>query len=103
MILSLVIIVFAFLFSVHNPDAEKMATYECGFEPYEDARSVFDVRFYLVAMLFIVFDIETLYFFPWCISYSQMDISGFWGMLDFVVELLAGYIYIWHTGALRWD
>ena len=87
----------------YNPDTEKLSAYECGFDPYEDARNVFDVRFYLVAILFIIFDLEAVYFFPWCVSVSFLNAEGFWGMIDFIVELLAGFIYAWEVGALDWE
>jgi len=70
-----------------KPDSEKLSAYECGFDPYEDARNVFDVRFYLVAILFIIFDLEAVYFFPWSVSISFLSLEGFWGMIDFLVEL----------------
>ena len=89
--------------SINNPDSQKLSTYECGFEPYEDARNIFDVRFYLVAILFLIFDLEAVYFFPWSISLGVLNSNGFWFMIDFVVELLVGYIYAWQIGALDWD
>jgi len=89
--------------SAANPDTEKLSAYECGFDPYEDARNVFDVRFYLVAILFIIFDLEAVYFFPWCVSVSFLNAEGFWGMIDFIIELLAGFIYAWEVGALDWE
>ena len=89
--------------SVYNPDTEKVSAYECGFDPYEDARNVFDVRFYLVAILFIIFDLEAVYFFPWCVSLSFLWSDGLWGMVDFIIELIAGYIYAWEVGALEWE
>ena len=84
-------------------DAEKLSAYECGFDPYEDARNVFDVRFYLVAILFIVFDLEAVYFFPWCVSFSFLSPEGLWFMVDFILELLIGFIYAWEVGALDWE
>lgn len=89
--------------SKYAPDTEKLSSYECGFDPYEDARNVFDVRFYLVAILFIIFDLEAVYFFPWCVSASFLSSGGFWGMLDFILELLVGYVYAWQVGALDWE
>lgn len=89
--------------TVNNPDPEKLSTYECGFEPYEDARNIFDVRFYLVAILFLVFDLEAVYFFPWCISLGLLNSGGYLLMIDFIVELLVGYIYAWQIGALDWE
>lgn len=100
--LACIIIGTSFIFSNSLPDVEKVSAYECGFDPYEDARNVFDVRFYLVAILFIVFDLEAVFFFPWCVSLSFLNHEGFWCMLDFVFELLVGYIYVWEAGALDW-
>ncbi len=101
--LSNLILFLAFLLSISNPDVEKVSAYECGFDPYEDARNAFDVRFYLLAILFIIFDLETVYFFPWCTSFSFLNIQGFWGMLDFALELVIGLIYAWKIGALEWQ
>jgi NADH:ubiquinone oxidoreductase subunit 3 (subunit A) len=101
--LAFFIIFLSFRFSVYNPDVEKLSAYECGFDPYEDARNVFDVRFYVIAILFLIFDLEAAYFFPWCISVSFLNIDAIWGMLDFILELLFGFIYSWLVGALDWD
>lgn len=100
--LATIIIFLSYKLSISNPDTEKVSAYECGFDPYEDARNVFDVRFYIVAILFIVFDIEAAFFFPWSVGFSFLNISGFWGMLDFLIELLVGYIYVYLIGALDW-
>jgi NADH-quinone oxidoreductase subunit A len=89
--------------STSNPDSEKLSAYECGFEPYDDARNVFDIRFYSVAILFIVFDLEAVFFFPWCVCLSFLSLDGLWGMLDFIVELLVGFIYVWENGVLNWN
>lgn len=102
-ILSFVIILLSYSFSSSAPDVEKVSAYECGFDPYEDARNVFDVRFYLVAILFIIFDLEAVYFFPWCVSLSLLNTEGLWGMMDFIIELLIGFIYAWEAGALNWE
>nr|YP_010131924.1 NADH dehydrogenase subunit 3 [Odontella regia]QQD79303.1 NADH dehydrogenase subunit 3 [Odontella regia] len=102
-ILSLIIVGLSYLLSIQNPEVEKLSTYECGFEPYEDARNVFDVKFYLVAILFIVFDVETMFLFPWTVSLSNLNILGFWSMIDFLIELGVGFIYIWFIGALDWS
>ena len=102
-ILSIVIVTFSYFLAIQNPETEKLSTYECGFEPYEDARHKFDVKFYLVAILFIVFDIETMFLLPWSISISQLNLLGFWSMIDFLIELTAGFIYIWYIGALEWN
>jgi NADH-quinone oxidoreductase subunit A len=92
-LLSIVIFLLSYFLSVLNPDIEKLSSYECGIDPYEDARNVFDVRFYLVAILFIVFDLEAVFFYPWCVSLSFLNIDSFWGMVDFIVELLLGFLY----------
>ena len=101
--LSCLIIILSYSLSVSTPDSEKVSAYECGFDPYEDARNVFDVRFYLVAILFIVFDLEAVFFFPWSVSLSFLNSSGFWSMVDFLVELLVGFFYAWEVGALNWE
>jgi len=102
-LLSLIIIALSYFLAVQNPETEKLSAYECGFEPYEDARNIFDVRFYLIAILFIIFDIETMFLFPWIISLSKLPLIGFWSMIDFVVELSVGLFYIWYMGALTWS
>jgi len=101
--LAFIIIFLSYTLSTSNPDVEKLSAYECGFDPYEDARNAFDVRFYLVAILFIIFDLEAVYFYPWCVSISFLEIDAFWGMLDFIVELIFGFIYAWQVGALDWE
>jgi NADH-quinone oxidoreductase subunit A len=101
-ILSIIIVFASFAFGPSAPDVEKVSVYECGFDPYEDARNAFDVRFYLVAILFIVFDLEAVFFFPWCVSISLLHDGGIWSMFDFIVELLTGYIYAWQLGVFSW-
>ena len=100
-VLSVIIILFSYLLAIQNPETEKLSTYECGFEPYEDARHTFDVKFYLIAILFIVFDIETMFLVPWTNVLSQVDIVGFWSMIDFMFELSIGYVYVYFIGALN--
>ena len=102
-VLALIIVFLSYVLAIQNPETEKLSAYECGFEPYEDARNIFDVKFYIVAILFIIFDIETMFLLPWSISLSQLDILGFWSMIDFVIELGVGFVYIWYIGALEWD
>jgi len=102
-ILSLIIFTLSYLLSVQNPDTEKLSAYECGFDPYEDARHTFDVRFYLIAILFMIFDIEAMFLFPWASSLSTVSSLGFWTMVDFIVELGVGFIYAWQIGALEWE
>jgi NADH-quinone oxidoreductase subunit A len=86
-----------------KPNVEKLSTYECGFEPYEDARDLFDVHFYLVAILFIIFDLEAVFIFPWCISFSSLTNNGYLFMIDFIVELLVGFLYAWRLGVFGWE
>jgi NADH-quinone oxidoreductase subunit A len=102
-LLSAIILFSSFLLAVQNPDTEKLSAYECGFDPYEDARHTFDVRFYLVAILFIIFDIEAMFLFPWAVSLDQIGSLGFWAMVDFILELGVGFIYAWKIGALEWE
>tara|TARA_E500000331_G_C16605819_1_gene433667 strand:- start:115 stop:483 length:369 start_codon:yes stop_codon:yes gene_type:complete len=92
-----------YLFSPKNPDAEKLSAYECGFEPFSDSRMEFDVRFYLVAILFIIFDLEIAFLFPWAISLGNIGALGFWSMMIFLFVLTVGFIYEWKKGALDWD
>ena len=86
-----------------NPDKEKLSAYECGFTPFEDARVRFDVRFYLVAILFIIFDLEAAFLYPWAVSLSNITSVGFWSMFDFMFELCIGFVYVWKRGALEWE
>lgn len=102
-VLALIIFGASFFLSVQKPDTEKISAYECGFDPYEDARNAFDIRFYIVAILFIIFDLEAMFFFPWIICISQLNSFGFWVMVDFIIELGIGFIYAWRIGALEWD
>ena len=86
-----------------KPDPEKSSPYECGFEPFGDARSKFDVRFYLVAILFIIFDLEIAFLFPWAITLGKIGLFGFWSMIVFLIVLTIGFIYEWRKGALEWE
>ena len=101
--LSIGFIVMNFLFSPKNPDPEKLSAYECGFEPFEDSRMEFDVRFYLVAILFIIFDLEIAFLFPWAISLGNIGILGFVSMMIFLFILTVGFVYEWKKGALDWE
>jgi NADH-quinone oxidoreductase subunit A len=101
--LSVVIVVASLIVARQNPDAEKLSTYECGFEPFADARRRFDVRFYLVAILFIIFDLEVAFLFPWAISLKDNGLFGFWSMMIFLGVLTIGFIYEWKKGALEWE
>jgi NADH-quinone oxidoreductase subunit A len=101
--LSIGFIVLNFLFSPKNPDPEKLSAYECGFEAFSDSRMEFDVRFYLVAILFIIFDLEIAFLFPWAISLGSLGALGFWSMMIFLFILTVGFVYEWKKGALDWD
>lgn len=101
--LAVVMIGIPFVIALRKPDAEKNSAYECGFEPFDDARSRFDVRFYLVAILFIIFDLEIAFLFPWAITLGKIGLFGFWSMMVFLAVLTVGFIYEWHKGALEWE
>jgi NADH-quinone oxidoreductase subunit A len=92
-----------FLVAVRNPDPEKVSAYECGFNAFDDARMKFDVRFYLVAILFIIFDLEVAFLFPWAVVFKDLGVYGFWSMMLFLGVLTVGFIYEWRKGALEWD
>ena len=101
--LSVGFIILNFLFSPKNPDQEKLSAYECGFEAFSDSRMEFDVRFYLVAILFIIFDLEIAFLFPWAVSLGSIGALGFWSMMIFLFVLTIGFVYEWKKGALDWD
>ena len=101
--LSFAFVVVNFFFSPSNPDPEKLSAYECGFEPFSDSRIEFDIRFYLVAILFIIFDLEIAFLFPWAISLGSIGLFGFWSMMIFLLILTIGFIYEWKKGALEWE
>ena len=103
LILSAGFILINFLLSPNNPDPEKLSAYECGFEAFGDSRMEFDVRFYLVAILFIIFDLEIAFLFPWAISLGNIGAFGFWSMMVFLGVLTIGFIYEWKKGALEWE
>jgi NADH-quinone oxidoreductase subunit A len=92
-----------FLIAINNPDPEKVSAYECGFNAFDDARMKFDVRFYLVSILFIIFDLEIAFLFPWAAAFKDVGLYGFWSMMIFLGILTVGFIYEWKTGALEWD
>ncbi len=93
----------SFIAGQQKPDAQKNAAYECGFDAFDDARSRFDVRFYLVAILFIIFDLEIAFLFPWAITLGDIGLFGFWSMMVFLGVLTVGFIYEWNKGALEWE
>ena len=103
LVLSCGFILLNFVFSPKNPDPEKLSPYECGFEPFDDSRMEFDVRFYLVAILFIIFDLEIAFLFPWAISLGKIGLFGFISMMIFLFILTIGFIYEWKKGALDWE
>jgi NADH-quinone oxidoreductase subunit A len=98
-----VMILAGFVLGPHKPDAEKNSPYECGFEAFEDSRMKFDVRYYLVAILFILFDLEIAFLFPWAVVLDKIGLFGFWAMLLFLGILVVGFIYEWKKGALEWE
>jgi len=93
----------SYVLAQQKPDSEKNSAYECGFEAFTDARSKFDVRFYLVAILFIIFDLEVAFLFPWAVSLKDIGAFGFWSMIAFLGVLTVGFIYEWKKGALEWE
>ena len=102
-VLALVLLVLPLIVAPNNPDPEKLSAYECGFPPFDDARMKFDVRFYLVAILFIIFDLEVTFLFPWAIVLKDIGPFGFWSMIAFLGILTVGFIYEWKKGALEWE
>lgn len=101
--LGLILILAALVLAVRNPDPEKVSPYESGFPPFSDARMKFQVRFYLVAILFIIFDLEVAFLFPWAVSFGELGLFGFWSMMLFLAILTVGFIYEWKKGALEWE
>lgn len=102
-LLSCLIVTLSYFLVTQNPETEKLSTYECGFEPYGDSRNKFNIRFYIIAILFILFDIEIIFMLPWCVSMSQLNLLGFWSVIEFLTELVIGFIYAWSVGALKWN
>ncbi|MFP6713131.1 MAG: NADH-quinone oxidoreductase subunit A [Rhodospirillales bacterium] len=101
--LAIVIPIASLIIVPQKPDGEKLSAYECGFDAFEDARIKFDVRFYLVAILFIIFDLEVAFLFPWAVSLGTIGVFGFWSMVVFLGILTIGFIYEWRKGALEWE
>jgi len=97
------LLVIPFIVAYRAPDTEKLSAYECGFNAFDDARMKFNVRFYLVAILFILFDLEIAFLFPWAVSFGRIGLFGFWSMMMFLALLTAGFVYEWKKGALEWD
>ena len=103
LILCLLLLGASVVLAPSHPDPEKMSAYECGFEAFDDARLKFDVRFYLVAILFIIFDLEVAFLFPWAVSLGSIGLLGFWSMVVFLGVLTIGFVYEWRSGALEWE
>ena len=101
--LSLVMVIASLVAARQKPDSEKLSAYECGFDAFDDARRRFDVRFYLVAILFIIFDLEVAFLFPWAVALGDIGMFGFWSMMVFLGVLTVGFIYEWKKGALEWE
>jgi NADH-quinone oxidoreductase subunit A len=102
-VISAGILLAPFVIAVSKPDPEKVSTYECGFDAFGDARMKFDVRFYLVSLLFIIFDLEVAYLFPWAVAFKDIGAFGFWAVMIFLAILTVGFVYEWRKGALEWD
>jgi NADH-quinone oxidoreductase subunit A len=101
--ISVALVLASLLVARQKPDSEKLSPYECGFEAFDDARRQFDVRFYLVSILFIIFDLEVTFLFPWAVSLGNIGVFGFWSMMLFLAVLTVGFIYEWKKGALEWE
>ena len=101
--IGLALLIAPFIVAYRQPDPEKLSAYECGFNAFDDARMKFDVRFYLVAILFIIFDLEVTFLVPWAVAFGQLGAFGFWSMMVFLAVLTIGFIYEWKKGALEWD
>jgi len=101
--IGLALLVAPFLVAFKSPDTEKLSAYECGFNAFDDARMKFDVRFYLVSILFIIFDLEVAFLFPWAVAFGDLGWFGFWSMMTFLGVLTVGFVYEWKKGALEWD
>ncbi len=102
-VIGLALLVAPFIVAFSRPDPEKLSAYECGFEAFDDARMKFDVRFYLVSILFIIFDLEVAFLFPWAVAFKEVGAFGFWSMMLFLGVLTIGFVYEWKKGALEWD
>ena len=103
LVLAIVFAGLSYVVSAKQADVEKVSAYECGFDPFDDTRKTFDVRFYLVAILFIIFDLEIAFLFPWAISLGNIGAIGFWSMMIFLFVLTIGFVYEWKKGALEWE
>lgn len=102
-VIGIALLIAPFVVAYKNPDPEKLSAYECGFEAFDDARMKFDIRFYLIAILFIIFDLEVAFLFPWAVAFGDIGWYGFWSMMIFLGVLTIGFVYEWKKGALEWD
>jgi NADH-quinone oxidoreductase subunit A len=103
LVIGLALLIAPFIVAYKQPDPEKLSAYECGFNAFDDARMKFDIRFYLVAILFIIFDLEVAFLFPWAVAFKSIGVFGFWSMMAFLAVLTIGFVYEWKKGALEWD
>lgn len=103
LLIALALLVAPFIVAINNPDPEKVSAYECGFEAFDDARMKFDVRFYLICLLFIIFDLEIALLFPWAVAFGDLSMTAFWSMMVFLAVLTAGFAYEWRKGAMEWQ
>ncbi|BBF92224.1 NADH-quinone oxidoreductase subunit A [Blastochloris tepida] len=103
LVIGLVLLIAPFVVAYQQPDPEKLSAYECGFNAFSDARMKFDIRFYLVSILFIIFDLEVAFLFPWAVAFGDVGVFGFWSMMVFLGVLTVGFVYEWKKGALEWD
>ena len=103
LLIGVALLVAPFIVAYSRPDPEKLSAYECGFNAFDDARMKFDVRFYLVSILFIIFDLEVAFLFPWAVAFREIGVFGFWSMMAFLGVLTIGFVYEWKKGALEWD
>jgi NADH-quinone oxidoreductase subunit A len=102
-LIGIALLVAPFIVAYSRPDTEKVSAYECGFNAFDDARMKFDIRFYLVSILFIIFDLEVAFLFPWAVAFKDVGLFGFWSMMAFLGVLTIGFVYEWKKGALEWD
>ena len=103
LVMAVAMIGMSYMIAPQRPDNEKLSAYECGFEPFADARGRFDVRFYLITLLFIIFDLEVAFLFPWAVALGDIGVFGFWSMMIFLGVLTVGFVYEWKKGALEWE
>lgn len=101
-IISFILILLSYFLVFQKPDSEKLSIYECGYEPYENSRHTFNIHFFLIAVFFMIFDIEILFIMPWTLSVAKSNLLNFWAIIDFIIELSLGFFYIWYNNCLNW-